>query len=133
MTRSFGAIDEDGRVTIDLPDGEHTVQIKHPSELSYNEGSVEYTYSERPPDVRDGPLEYSEMQADTPGPIWENLDEEVVVFENDGGETVTLVTGIGTDTETTYHWGYRRPIWNRRGDTVSVFDADEHLVLQHSY
>lgn len=123
---------------------------------------AEYTYPVRPPDVREGPLEVREVRAETEGPIWENLDQEFVVFVNEGGEPldvsgwrveeqagfryefpdgsviwpgdeITLVTGIGTDTETIYHWGYRRPIWNRRGDTVSVFDAVDRLVLRRSY
>ena len=123
---------------------------------------AEYTYPVRPPDVREGPLEVREVQAETEGPIWENLDQEAVSFANEGdepldvsgwrveeqagfrysfpdesviqpGEEISLVTGIGTDTETVYHWGYRRPIWNRSGDTVSVFDTDDQLVLRRSY
>lgn len=122
----------------------------------------QHRYPVLPADVSDGPLKIAEIQADAPGPERQNLSEEYVVFENrsddtvdlsgwqiedavgheyyvpegvelPAGETLTLRTGSGTDSETDLYWGSGNPIWNNTGDTVSVYDADSELVLRESY
>ncbi len=101
------------------------------------------------------------VNADAEGRDGENLDDEYLVFENAGteslslggwtvsdasgatytfpdvtlapGERITLRTGAGTDTETDLYWGASRPVWNNAGDTVTVTDESGAVVLQESY
>jgi len=49
------------------------------------------------------------------------------------GATLTLRTGVGTDTDTDRYWGSARPVWNNDGDTVTVRTADGDVVLQEAY
>jgi len=94
-------------------------------------------------------LQIAAVNADAEGDDRENLNDEYVVFENTGaesldlsgwtvaddtgktytfpegytlgaGETVTLHTGSGTDSDTDLYWGSGSPIWNNGGDTVTV-------------
>jgi hypothetical protein len=103
-----------------------------------------------------------EIRADAPGNDHENLNEEYVGFENTGGtdlelggwtvrdeadhvyrfpngytlaagETVTLHTGSGTDSQTDLYWGEGRAVWNNGGDTVIVRDADGREVTRREY
>lgn len=107
-------------------------------------------------------LTVEEIHEDAAGDDWENLNDEYVVFENDGeaaldltgwqvqdeadhtytfpdgftldlGETVTLYTGSGDDTATELYWGSGSPIWNNGGDTVIVVNADGDHVIEESY
>ncbi|WP_058364958.1 lamin tail domain-containing protein [Haloparvum sedimenti] len=107
-------------------------------------------------------LEVAAINADAEGDDRENLNDEYVVFENTGeeaidlsgwtvedeaghsyafpdgftlaaGETVTLRTGSGTDTDTELYWGSGSPIWNNDGDTVMLSDDDGERVLEVSY
>ncbi|WP_435320807.1 DUF4350 domain-containing protein [Haloarchaeobius sp. TZWSO28] len=101
------------------------------------------------------------VHEDAAGTDSENLNDEYVVFENagssavdmtdyvcedeaahdytfpsftlDAGATVTLHTGIGTDTSTDLYWGRGSSVWNNSGDTVYLFDASGNTVLTHSY
>jgi len=54
-------------------------------------------------------------------------------FEIESGETVTLRTGSGSDTESDLYWGSSSPIWNNNGDTVIVRDRSGEVVLRESY
>jgi competence protein ComEC len=103
-----------------------------------------------------------EINADAAGDDWENLDDEYLVFENQGqtalnltgwtvsdasgatytfpagvtlqpGSTVTLYTGDGTDSATTRYWGAGRPVWNNGGDTVTVSASNGTAVLTEEY
>ncbi|RQG94257.1 lamin tail domain-containing protein [Natrarchaeobius chitinivorans] len=123
---------------------------------------LEHAYPTPPTDVQNGPVRIAEFQPDAPGNDWENLTEEYVALENEGpetvdlagwrveddanhayqfpdgtelapGETITLRTGSGTDTDSTVYWGYGRPVWNNDGDTISLYDEDGKLVLRESY
>jgi micrococcal nuclease len=47
------------------------------------------------------------------------------------GSQVTLRTGSGKNTSNELHWGNRSSIWNDKGDTVFIRDADANLVLSH--
>ena len=107
-------------------------------------------------------LSLAEIKADAAGDDRENLNDEYVVFRNDGdttldlsgwtvsdavgqtytipdgvtlapGATVTLHTGSGTDTETDLYWGSGSPIWNNGGDTVTVTMPDGTEVLSEAY
>jgi len=49
------------------------------------------------------------------------------------GETVTLHTGSGTDSDTDLYWGSGSPIWNNGGDTVTVRNSDGDIVRQETY
>ena len=103
-----------------------------------------------------------EINADAEGNDRENLNDEYVVFENTGsetldmsgwtvaddadhtytipdgftlapGETVTLYTGSGTATDSELYWGLGSPIWNNDGDTVIVTTTAGDRVLEESY
>jgi micrococcal nuclease len=102
------------------------------------------------------------VNEDAAGPDGDNLGDEYLVFANPGsgslnlgGWTVTdaaghtyavpegvtlapngrlrLVTGEGTDGPATLFWGRSSPVWNNDGDTVTVRDASDALVLRESY
>ena len=107
-------------------------------------------------------LAVTEINADADGRDGDNLNDEYVVFENTGsetldlsgwtvadeadhtytipdgftlepGETVTLYTGSGTATDTELYWGSGSPIWNNNGDTVLVTTSEGDRVLEESY
>ena len=107
-------------------------------------------------------VEIATINADAEGDDRENLNDEYVVFENTGeesielggwtvedeaarsyefpqgftleaGTTVTLRTGSGTDTETDLYWGSGSPIWNNNGDTVIVTTDSGDRILEVSY
>lgn len=109
-----------------------------------------------------GSLTVEQIHADAEGDERENLNDEYVVFRNSGdesldlsgwtvrdaagqtytvpdgvtvdaGETITLHTGSGTDTETDLYWGSGSPIWNNAGDTLTVTNSEGEDVLQESY
>jgi ligand-binding sensor domain-containing protein len=44
-----------------------------------------------------------------------------------GGSAVTVFTGSGADTPTSLYWGSKTPIWNNRGDTAYLRDANAYL------
>ena len=112
--------------------------------------------------VTDTPLEVAEINYDAVGNDNENLNDEYVVLRNtgpepldvsgwtvadDGGHTytfpdgtvvdpdteVTLRTGSGTDTATTYYWGESGAVWNNGGDVVTVRNATGSTVIQVAY
>jgi len=109
-----------------------------------------------------GTLAVAAVHADAEGDDRENLNDEYVVFENAGtetldlsgwtvedeagkrytvpdgvtlapDETLTLRTGSGTDTESELYWGAGSPVWNNGGDTVIVENATGDRVLAESY
>ena len=109
-----------------------------------------------------GSIAVKRVHADAEGDEYDNLNDEYVVFENPGdgdieltgyavedeaahrytfpdgfvlgvGDTVTLHTGSGTDTDTDLYWGSGSPIWNNSGDTVYVFDDTGATVETYSY
>ncbi len=109
-----------------------------------------------------GTLAIATINADAADDDRENLNDEYVVFENTGtetldlsgwtvedeagkryvvpdgatlapGETLTLRTGSGTDTEGELYWGAGSPVWNNDGDTVIVANATGDRVLEESY
>jgi competence protein ComEC len=50
------------------------------------------------------------------------------------GQTFTLHSGEGTDTQTDLYWGARgSAIWNNDSDTVKVLDPGGDVVTSHSY
>ena len=112
--------------------------------------------------VGDSPLAVAEINYDAAGNDNENLDDEYVTLRNTGtepldvsgwtvaddaghtytfpagavvdpGATVTLRTGSGTDSGTTYHWGRSGAVWNNDGDTVTVRNATGSTVVRVSY
>ncbi|MCK4736650.1 MAG: lamin tail domain-containing protein, partial [Methanophagales archaeon] len=54
-------------------------------------------------------------------------------FELLPGATVTIRTGSGTNTATDLYWGSKRAIWNNKGDTVYLYDANKNLVDTKSW
>ncbi|MEZ3116743.1 lamin tail domain-containing protein [Halobaculum sp. MBLA0147] len=109
-----------------------------------------------------GEIAVQSVNADAAGNEYDNLNDEYVVFENPGsgaieltgyavedaagarytfpdgfslaaGDTVTLRTGSGTDTDTDLYWGSASPIWNNSGDTVYVFDDTGTEVVAYTY
>ncbi|MFC6954886.1 lamin tail domain-containing protein [Halorubellus litoreus] len=112
--------------------------------------------------VADGELVLREVHADAEGSDGENLNDEYLVFENTGsetldisgwtiadaaghtytvpdgttlapGETLTLYTGSGADTTAALYWGSGSPIWNNGGDTVIVRNSQGDIVLEEAY
>jgi competence protein ComEC len=102
------------------------------------------------------------IHADAAGNDNENLNDEYVVFRNNGdttldlagwtveegagrtytfpagttlapGATLTLHTGTGTNTETDQYWGQTGAVWNNGGDTVTVRDESGKVVLRVEY
>jgi endonuclease YncB( thermonuclease family) len=98
-----------------------------------------------------GSIQIKSIHEDAQGNDNNNLNDEYVVFENPdssdidltgyavedeagkhydfpdnftlaGGDTVTLHTGSGTDTDTDLYWGRGSPVWNNSGDTAFLFD-----------
>jgi competence protein ComEC len=109
-----------------------------------------------------GTLAIATINADAAGDDRETLNDEYIVFENEGtetldlsgwtvedevgkryampdgvtlapDETLTLRTGSGTDTERELYWGSDSPIWNNAGDTVIVTNTTGDRVLEESY
>ncbi len=106
-------------------------------------------------------LVVSHMHADAEGNDNENLNDEYVVFENNGdspmimmgwtvqdeannlyafptfilgnGSSVTLYTGEGIDNDAKVYWGNDKPIWNNDGDTLYLRDAEGYLVTFYNY
>jgi hypothetical protein len=90
-----------------------------------------------------------------------SANDEYVVFKNTGGtplnltgwsisdeanhsytvpqfilgpfQTFTLYTGSGKNTDESLHWGQRKTVWNKDGDTVIVKDDTTHYVVSHTY
>ena len=110
----------------------------------------------------DGELAVAIINADAEGDDRENLNDEYVIFRNDGdssleltgwtvsdeagktyqipdgftldpGATVTLHTGSGTDAKTDLYWDAGRPVWNNDGDTVTVTTSEGEVVVEETY
>lgn len=102
------------------------------------------------------------VHADADGDESENLNDEYIVFENtgstsldisgwtiedesshsytvpsettiDAGETLTLHTGEGSDTDLDLYWGSGNAIWNNGGDTITVTSDNGEEVLSEEY
>lgn len=108
----------------------------------------------------DAPLSIS-VHPDADGHDGENLNDEYVTVTNtndaeldlDGwtlsdeaghtyefsdttlapGESLTVHTGAGTDTETAVYWGSSSPIWNNDGDTVTIRNDSGSIVARTTY
>ncbi|WP_050033978.1 lamin tail domain-containing protein [Halorubrum halophilum] len=120
------------------------------------------TDSETDETTAEAALTVADIHADAAGDDRDNLNDEYVVFENTGnetldlsgwtiedeagqsytvpegfelaaGETVTLHTGSGTSTTTELYWGSGSPIWNNDGDTVIVSTPNGERVLEETY
>ncbi|WP_136592180.1 lamin tail domain-containing protein [Salinigranum halophilum] len=125
-------------------------------------GFEEGTDSQTTASSKESPLTLVEINADAAGNDNENLDDEYLIFENTGSESldisgwtisdsaghtytvpdgvqlaagarIRLVTGSGSDTESTLYWGEDQALWNNGGDTVTVRTASGELVLRESY
>ncbi|AWB26882.1 lamin tail domain-containing protein [Halococcoides cellulosivorans] len=108
------------------------------------------------------PLQVTEIHADAAGDDRENLNDEYVVLANAGNETldlsgwelsdesgktyvfpdgvvldpgdsVTLFTGSGVDSEGERYWGRDSPVWNNAGDTVIVETSDGAIAAAELY
>lgn len=100
--------------------------------------------------------------AEGPGNERDNLDDEFLVFRNvrtdaldlgawqvedgadhvydfpsnytlDPGESVTLRTGQGTNTQSDLYWGQGSPVWNNGGDTIVVSNPYDGEALNTTY
>jgi micrococcal nuclease len=103
-----------------------------------------------------------DIHADATGDDHQNTNDEYLVFENTGAETlslsgwqvldsaghsytapadvaippgerVTLYTGTGTDSSGSLYWGRDRAVWNNDGDTIIVRTAAESVAIDRSY
>ncbi len=50
-----------------------------------------------------------------------------------GGAEVRLWTKAGVDDAANLFWGSRRPIWNNKGDTAVLRDANGNLISRYTY
>jgi competence protein ComEC len=109
-----------------------------------------------------GTLALAAVHADAAGDDRENLNDEYIVLENTGtesldlsgwtitdaaghsytipagttlaaGDTITIHTGSGSDTTSELYWGSGSPIWNNDGDTVTVRNSQCDIVLNETY
>jgi len=107
-------------------------------------------------------LRVVEVHADAEGRDGENLNDEYIVLKNTGdgpvdlsgwrvkdgdghvyefpdgvtlgiGETITLHSGSGTQTETDRYWWADGPVWDDGGETIFVFDERGQKVYQRTY
>ena len=107
-------------------------------------------------------IEIVNVHADAEGDDRRNLNDEYIVIENLSknpidmtgwtisdassrnpylfpnftlpGETqLTLRTGFGKNSEQELFWGSRLPIWNNKGDTAFIRDAEGHLMSVYVY
>ena len=132
------------------------------------DGGVETTTDEATPTEQatqpsgNGVLAVTTIHADASGDERENLNDEFLVFTNEGdstldlsgwtvedeadhrysfpagftldpGASVTLHTGSGADTWTDLYWGAEQAVWNNGGDTIIVTNAEGERVLEESY
>lgn len=107
-------------------------------------------------------LVLDEIRENARGRDARNLDDEYLVFENDGddridlsgwtvsneagdeytfpegftlgpGEQVTLHSGHGRDEGGDLYWEATDPVWDNQGDVVTVRDAAGRTVLDYAY
>ncbi len=106
-------------------------------------------------------INISSINYDAPGNDWDNLNGEYVIIRNNGlenvdltgwrlldavshtftfpsfilnaGNTVTIYTGSGSNTQTSLYWGSSAPIWNNDTDTASLYDTDGNLIDRYNY
>jgi micrococcal nuclease len=109
-----------------------------------------------------GPLTITQIHADASGDDNTNLNDEYVTVENTGskaldlsgwtvtdtaghtytvpndvslgpGESITLHTGSGTDTQADLYWDRGGAVWNNGGDTVTVTTDTGSTAAQRAY
>jgi micrococcal nuclease len=109
-----------------------------------------------------GSVIVADIHEDAEGNDNENLNDEYVIFENTGdeavemtgwtvsdeadhvysfpsgftlepGDSVTLYTGSGTDTDDELYWGENGAVWNNGGDTVTLKDENGDTVDTYTY
>lgn len=54
-------------------------------------------------------------------------------FTLESGESVTIYSGSGSNSDTELYWGSGRAIWNNSGDTIIVTNADGETVINREY
>lgn len=110
----------------------------------------------------EGSLSVVQVHADASGNDHENENGEYIVFKNTGdgtldlsgwvlkddadhtyyfpdgftlppGETVTVYTGSGTNTDSEVYWGSDSAVWNNGGDTIIVTNANGDVVIRREY
>jgi micrococcal nuclease len=106
------------------------------------------------------PLKIADVRYNPPGDDTLDLDEEYVVFQvlatgslrgyavedesghhfdfsdrtYQKGQTITLHSGRGTDTQSDLYWGATgAAIWNNDGDMVKILDSSGHVVESYAY
>jgi len=111
--------------------------------------------------VHGKPVEIISVQFDAPGNDRENLNGEWVKIENQGstdinmsgwtlsdqaghvmpfppdytlpaGQTVTVHTGSGKNSQTELYCGRGAPVWNNDGDTATLCDSDGRIIHEWS-
>lgn len=107
-------------------------------------------------------LDIERVHAKNPGSDVADAEEEHVVFTNEGegavdlsnwlvedstgerfvfpegttvgaGETLTLHTGVGTDTDDEVYWGRARAVWHHEDDRIRVKNGNGWVVFEHDY
>ena len=109
------------------------------------QGFGKYDFSvkinQNPDDVSDPSLEFvvltnlgDKVNMDS----WQMKDEatHIYTFDNielDKGESITVVSGEGADSEDKLYWKLKTTVWNNDGDTVFLRDAEGNLAIAYSY
>lgn len=111
---------------------------------------------------QDADVVVSTIHADASGNDHENLNEEYIELTNEGGstvdmtgwtlsdeanhvytfpsgftlepgDTVTIYTGSGSNSESELYWGSGAAVWNNTGDTIIVANDDGETVIEREY
>ena len=128
-------------------------QVKKSVKQNYTESEVSRPVNRN--------VEIAEINSDPPGRDEENLNGEWVKIVNTtdtpvditgftlsdnagntyrfgelvlpGHSTITVYTGSGTNTPSSFYWGSKTPIWNNKGDKAYLRNTDGELVDLYSY
>jgi len=77
-----------------------------------------------------------DVSVDLEGWTLKDEAEHTFVFPSvtlDSGETVTVYSGSGVNSNTELYWGSSRAIWNNNGDTAFLYDADGNFIDSYSW
>jgi len=63
-----------------------------------------------------------------------DLEDHFMSFPPDftlaAGQTVTVYTGCGDNSQTELYWGRRAPVWNNAGDTAFLCNSEGRIICQ---
>lgn len=126
----------DGNIVDSAPEAEGMLEVSD-FQIAVGQENPEDEYVTLE-NVGDAILDFSEwtLQDRFDDGVVDSLGWEPMTFPDgfmlEPGESVTIVTGPGEDTDDTLHWGHESPVWNESGDDVVVLDGEGEVVLEES-